>query len=391
MKFFRLQQLPPYVLAEVDARKRAALARGEEVFDFGVGNPDLPSPKLALDVLAEAAKVPENHRYQPSHGLPPLRRAIAAWYQRRHGVTVDPDSECIATIGSKEGLAHLFYAALGPGDCVLTPDPCYPIHRYGVLFAGGVPVPVPTAPGRDPLPDYEAARAKSPKPPMFAIMNFPHNPTTATVDRGFWPRAVAWAREHGIAIISDLAYADLCFDGTEAPSVLAVPGAREIAVEFFTVSKSFSMPGWRVGMCAGNAEIIGALRTMKAYLDYGIFAPVQLAAAAVLGPEGDAIAKQACEVYHGRRDVMCAALADAGWRVTPPKATMFVWAPLPEKARGMGAADFAARLFDATRVAVSPGTGFGPGGEGNVRFSLVEDAPKIRKAAARIGEFLKQL
>jgi alanine-synthesizing transaminase len=367
------------------------MARGEEVFDFGVGNPDLPSPQIALDALAEAAEIPENHRYQPSHGLPALRKAIADWYQRRRSVKLDPDTECIATIGSKEGLAHLFYAALGPGDCVLAPDPCYPIHRYGVLFAGGVPVPVPVGPGRDALADYEAARAKSPKPPMFAIMNFPHNPTTATVGPDFWPRAVAWAREHQIAIISDLAYADLVFDGPSAPSILEVPGAKEIAVEFFTISKSFSMPGWRVGTCAGNAEIIAALKTMKSYLDYGIFAPIQLAAAAVLGPRGDAVAKQACETYRARRDVMIAALADAGWRVPSPKATMFVWAPLPEKARALGAAEFAARLFDATRVAVSPGTGFGPGGEGYVRFSLVEDAPKIRKAAALIGEFLKTL
>ena len=391
VKFHRLQQLPPYVLAEVDARKRAALARGEEVFDFGVGNPDLPSPEVALDALAEAAEIPENHRYQPSHGLPVLRKAIADWYLRRRKVTLNADTECIATIGSKEGLAHLFYAALGPGDCVLAPDPCYPIHRYGVLFSGGVPLPVPIAPGKDPLADYEAARAGAPVPPVFAIMNFPHNPTTATVGADFWPRAVAWAREHQIAIISDLAYADLVFDGPSAPSVLEVPGAREIAVEFFTVSKSFSMPGWRVGFCCGNAEIIAALKTMKSYLDYGIFGPIQFAAAAVLGPAGDAVAKHACETYRARRDVLIAALADAGWRVPSPKATMFVWAPLPEKARAMGAAEFAAKLFDATRVAVSPGTGFGPGGEGHVRFSLVEDAPKIRKAAARIGDFLQKI
>jgi alanine-synthesizing transaminase len=391
LKFFRLQDLPPYVLAEVDARKRAAVARGEQVFDFGIGNPDLPSPQLALDALTDAAKRPENHRYQPSPGLLPLRRAICEWYRRRRGVVLDPERECIVTIGSKEGLAHLFYAALGAGECVLVPDPCYPIHRYGVLFAGGVPLPVPIAPGRDPFDAYEQARARAPLPPVFAIMNFPHNPTTATVEADFWRRAVAWAKQHEIALVSDLAYADLVFDATPAPSILEVPEAREVAVEFFTISKSYSMPGWRVGFCVGNADIISALRMMKGYLDYGIFAPIQLAAAAVLGPEGDAIARAACETYRGRRDALVSALADVGWPVPAPLATMFLWAPLPARAQKLGAAEFARRLFEQTRVAVAPGTGFGPGGEGHVRFSLVEDADAIRTAAARIGEFLKQL
>jgi alanine-synthesizing transaminase len=388
--FPRLALLPPYVLAEVDARKRAAKARGEEVFDFGVGNPDGPSPPLAISVLSEEAQRTENHRYQPSHGLPALRQAICAWYARRYQIKLDPETEVVATIGSKEGLAHLFYAVLGPGDPVLVPDPCYPIHRVGVMFAGGQVVGVPMAPGRHHLNDYEAARAASPTPPRLAIMNFPHNPTTATVDLDYWKRAVAWAQKHDLYLISDLAYADLTFDDRETPSALLVDGARERVVEFFTVSKSYSMPGWRVGFCVGNRELVAALAKMKSYLDYGIFAPAQLAAAAVLSPAGDAVARAARENYRDRRDVLCAGLARAGWPVELPHATMFVWAPVPERMRAGGSAEFARKLFDATRVAVAPGTGFGPGGEGYVRFALVEDILRTRRATELIKGFLAQ-
>lgn len=392
-RFVRLQGLPPYVLAEVDGLRRAALARGEEVFDFGIGNPDSPSPELAVHALIEAARRGENHRYQPSPGLPPLRAALVSWYRRRFGVELDPDSEVIATIGSKEGLAHLFYATLGPGVPVLVPNPCYPIHRFGVLFAGGLPVDVAMHPGRDHLADYEAARRAAPIPPRFAIMNFPHNPTTATVEPEYWGRALAWAQTHDLYLISDLAYADLVFDGRQAPSLLQVPGARERAVEFFTISKSYSMPGWRVGFCVGNRELVGALRTMKGYLDYGIFGPVQQAAAAVLGEAGDAFARAACEMYRSRRDALCEGLAAAGWPVERPHATMFVWAPLPPavRAAGLPAADFARRLFESTRVVVSPGTGFGDAGEGFVRFALVEESARCRRAAEKIGEFLRTL
>ena len=389
--FPRLETLPPYVLAEVDAKKRAALARGEEVFDFGVGNPDLPPPALATEALIEAIRQPGNHRYMPSHGLEAVRDAIADWYRRRYGVTVDAGTEAVATLGSKEGLGHLFYAVLGAGQAVLVPDPCYPIHRVGVMFAGGQVVPVPTGPDRDPLVEYEAARRSSPSPPAYAIVNFPHNPTTATVDATFYPKILEWAEKHDIVLISDIAYADLSFEGDKSPSMLAVPGASARAVEFFTVSKSYSLPGWRVGFCVGNPKLIGALKTIKTYLDYGIYGPLQLAAARMLGPAGDEAARQARETYRARRDTLCQGLGLAGWVVEPPKATMFVWAPLPERARSLGAANFAARLFDATRVAVSPGTGFGPGGEGAVRFALVEDVSRLPAATQKIGEFLKSL
>jgi alanine-synthesizing transaminase len=387
--FPRLEHLPPYVLAEIDALKQQALSRGEEVYDFGLGNPDRPAPELAVATLvAESAKT-ANHRYQPSRGIAPLREAIAAWYRRRHQVEVDPDGETVITIGSKEGLAHLFYATLGPGDTVLVPDPCYPIHRVGVQFAGAIPVSVPMGPGRDHLADYEAARARAPRPPRFAILNFPHNPTTATVDLEFWKRALAWAEQHDLYVISDLAYADLVFDGTNAVSALRVPGAKSRVVEFFTVSKSYNMAGWRVGFCVGNPRLVAALRTMKAYLDYGIFGAVQHAAAAVLSPAGDAIAREQCALYRARRDALCEGLRAAGWPVEPSRATMFVWAALPETMRHLGSVGFCKSLFERARVAVSPGTGFGEGGEGHVRFSMVEEVPRIRAATEAIGRFLK--
>jgi alanine-synthesizing transaminase len=389
--FYRLRSLPPYVLAEVDARKREALARGENVYDFGVGNPDRPSPPMAVSALTEAVVKPENHRYQPSHGIEPLRLALSDWYLRRYHVRLDSDGEVVATLGSKEGIAHLFWAVLAPGDVVLVPNPCYPIHRIGVEFAGGNVVDVAMAEGRDHLADYEAARKASPRPPRFAVMNFPHNPTTALVDGDFWKRAVAWATEHNLYILSDLAYADITFEGHAAPSALAAhPNAKDRVVEFFTVSKSYSMPGWRVGFCAGNARLVGALAQIKTYLDYGIFAPLQYAATAVLGPEGDTIARTASGTYKARRDALLQGLDSAGWNVRPPRGTMFVWAPLPDAASAMTSVQFAADLFAATRVVVSPGVGFGTAGDRHVRFALVEDVYRTREAAERISEFLRK-
>jgi alanine-synthesizing transaminase len=323
----------------------------------------------------------------PSRGLPEVRRAICDWYERKYGQRFDPDGEAVVTLGAKEGLAHLLLAIVGPGDAVLSPDPCYPIHRYGVIIAGGEPVPVATGPGRDHFAEIEAAFARAPRKPRGLIVNFPHNPTSAVADVTFYEKVVALARREGLWVISDLAYADLMHDGRQAPSIFLVPGARDVAVEVFTVSKSYSMPGWRVGFCVGNRELVGALTSIKGYLDYGMFAPTQLAAATALGScDADAAANR--ERYRHRAAVLVEGLAAAGWPVTAPAASMFVWAPLPAAHRRLGSVGFAAALLERARVAVSPGPGFGPGGEGFVRFALVESDDRARLACAAIGEFL---
>jgi alanine-synthesizing transaminase len=386
-QFARLASLPPYVLAAVDDLKSKLRAEGHDVFDFGLGNPDGPSPAAAIDRLTTEARRPGNQRYMPSKGLPETRRAICDWYQRRYDQSFDPDREAVITIGAKEGLAHLLLALVGPGDCVLAPDPCYPIHRFGVIIAGGEPVPVAVGPGKEHFKEIEAALARAPRKPKGLIVNFPHNPTSATADLGFYEKVVRLADRENLWVISDLAYADLVFDGRPAPSIFQVRGAREVAVEFFTVSKSYSMPGWRVGFCVGNDALVGALATIKGYLDYGIFAPTQLAAATALSSCHADVEENRAR-YRQRAQVLVWGLAAAGWPVEMPTASMFVWAPLPAAHRHRSAVEFASALLAEARVAVSPGVGFGPGGEGFVRFALVESDERATAACAAIGRFL---
>jgi alanine-synthesizing transaminase len=386
----RLATLPPYVLATVDELKTRLRAEGHDVYDFGLGNPDGPSPVAVVERLITEVRRPGSQRYMPSKGLPEPRKAICDWYQRRFGQSFDPDHEAVITIGSKEGIAHLLLALVSPGDCVLAPDPCYPIHRFGVIIAGGEPLPVTCGPGLDHFAEIEKALARAPRPPVGLIVNFPHNPTAATADLAFYEKVVALAKREKLWVISDLAYADLCFDpANPTPSIFQIPGARDVAVEFFTVSKSYSMPGWRVGFCVGNAEMVGSLVTIKGYLDYGIFGPAQLAAATALH-QCDADVRQNRETYQHRARLLVDGLAQAGWSVPMPKASMFVWAALPASHRAMGAVEFSAALLRESQVAVSPGVGFGPGGEGFVRFSLVESDDRARRATAAIGEFLRK-
>jgi alanine-synthesizing transaminase len=384
---YRLSQLPPYVLGRVDELKTKLRAEGREVYDFGLGNPDGKSPAAVVARLQAELGKPGFQRYMPSKGLPEVRRAICDWYARRYGVSFDPDREAVATIGSKEGIAHLLFGMVGPGDCVLSPDPGYPIHRWGVVLAGGEPVSVPVRPGGDHYAEIEAALARAPRKPKGLIVNFPHNPTAAVADLAFYEKIVALARREGLWIVSDLAYADLCFDGRPAPSVFLVPGARDVAVEFFTVSKSYSMPGWRVGFCVGNPALVAGLTTIKGYLDYGMFAPTQLAAATALAScDADVAANR--ELYRHRAEVLTRALCGAGWPVDPPLATMFLWAPLPGRFSELGAVAFTAELLEKAGVALAPGVGFGPGGEGYVRFSLIESDERVRQAGAQIAAFL---
>jgi alanine-synthesizing transaminase len=387
--FPRLADLPAYVLGEVDALKSRLRAAGEDVFDFGLGNPDRGSPAAAVARLIAEAPPPANHRYAPSPGVPELRRAICRWYARRYAVELDADEEAVITIGSKEGLGHLLLATVGAGDAVLVPDPCYPIHRFGVIFAGGDVVPVATGPGRDPLRELDDAWARAPRPPKLAIINFPHNPTTAVATREQLTAIVRWAERRDVWLVSDLAYADLVFNGEQpAPSVLQVAGARDRACEFFTVSKSYNMPGWRVGFCVGNRTLVGALRKIKGYLDYGHFTPVQLGAVEAL-ERGDDAAAEVRATYRARRDALVAGLLRAGWPVEPAAATMFVWAPIPPRFAAGGSVAFAMRLLAQARVAVAPGIGFGPGGEGFVRFALVEEVDRIHAACAAVARALE--
>ncbi|MEO5769328.1 MAG: aminotransferase class I/II-fold pyridoxal phosphate-dependent enzyme [Polyangia bacterium] len=385
----RLAALPPYILAKVDELKSRLRAEGHDVYDFGLGNPDGPSPTAAVDRLITEARRPGSQRYMPSKGLPETRQAICNWYQRRYGQTFDPETEAVVTIGSKEGIAHLLLALVSPGDCVLAPDPCYPIHRFGVIIAGGEPLPVACGPDIDHLAALEKALAEAPRPPVGLIVNFPHNPTSATVDLSYYEKVVALARREKLWVISDLAYADLAFDPAfPTRSIFEVPGAREVAVEFFTVSKSYSMPGWRVGFCVGNPELIAHLTTIKGYLDYGIFGPAQLGAATALNDCEEDVAQNRHR-YHQRAELLVKGLTQAGWPVSMPKASMFVWAEVPAAYRSQGAVAFASSLLQQARVAVSPGVAFGPGGEGFVRFSLVETDDRVRSACAAIGTFLR--
>ncbi|MBT8420704.1 MAG: alanine transaminase [Gammaproteobacteria bacterium] len=387
--FARIKRLPPYVFNIVNELKAAARAHGEDIIDFGMGNPDRPTPKHIVDKLLEAAGRGNTHRYSMSRGVPRLRRAICNWYKRRFDVDLDMDTEAIVTIGSKEGLAHLALATMGPGDAVLVPNPSYPIHPYGFVIAGADIRHVPMVQGLDFFEELKRAIQNSWPRPKMLVLNFPCNPTAQCVELDFFEKVVSVAREHEIWVVQDLAYADLCFDGYRAPSILQVPGAKECAVESFSLSKSYNMPGWRVGFMVGNEQLIGALARMKSYLDYGMFTPIQIAAITALeGPQE--CLDEIRNTYQKRRDVLCKGLQSAGWPVEKPQATMFVWARIPEPYRDMGSLEFSKILLSQAKVAVSPGIGFGEYGDEYVRFSLIENQHRTRQAIRGIRSMLRK-
>jgi alanine-synthesizing transaminase len=387
--FPRIKRLPPYVFNIVNELKAQARKRGEDIIDFGMGNPDGATPRHIVDKLVEAAQRENTHRYSVSRGIPRLRKAICTWYKNRYNVNLDMDREAIVTIGSKEGLAHLALATVDKGDAVLVPNPCYPIHTYGFVIAGADIRHVPLVPGGDFFVELEKAITNSwPKPKML-VLNFPGNPTTQCVELDFFEKIVAIAKEHKIWVIHDLAYADIVFDGYKAPSILQVPGAKDIAVEFFTLSKSYNMPGWRVGFMCGNQELVGALAKLKSYFDYGTFTPIQVAAIVALEGPQDCL-QEICDIYQKRRDVLCNGLFAAGWLVEKPKATMFVWAQIPEPYRHMGSLEFSKKLLTDAKVAVSPGIGFGQYGDEYVRFSLIENEHRTRQAIRSIRDMFRR-
>lgn len=389
-EFNRIKRLPPYVFAIVNNLKMQYRHQGADIVDLGMGNPDMPAPKHVIDKLCEAAQNPKNHRYSASKGITQLRVAITEWYKRRFDVDLDPDSETVVTIGSKEGLSHLLLATVQPGDLVITPTPAYPIHPYGVIIAGGEVIQVPIGPNVDFFSELENTLRKTwPKPKML-ILNFPHNPTTICVDGlDFFSKVIDFARENKIIVIHDFAYADLVFDGYKAPSILQVPGAKDIAVEFFSLTKSYSMAGWRVGFCSGNKEVVGALIKIKSYLDYGMFQPIQIASIVALRGPQDCV-EEYRKTYESRRNTLIKGLHNAGWIVPPPRATMFVWAEIPEPFKKMGSLEFCKHLIVEGGVAVSPGIGFGDGGDNYVRFALVENEHRIRQATAGIKRVLNK-
>ena len=388
-EFQRIKRLPPYVFNIVNQLKAKQRAAGEDIIDFGMGNPDQPPPRHIIDKLVEAAQRDNTHRYSLSKGIPRLRKAICDWYARKYDVQLDPETQAIVTIGSKEGLAHLALATLGPGDVVLVPNPAYPIHPYGCVIAGADIRHVPLTSGRDFFEELEQAIADLwPKPKML-ILNFPANPTTQCVELDFFERVVAIAREHRIWLVHDIAYAEIVFDGYQAPSILQVPGAMDLAVEFYSLSKSYNMPGWRVGFMCGNRELVAALGRLKSYLDYGMFTPIQIAAITALeGPQE--CVDEIRAMYKSRRDVLCEGLNQLGWQVEKPKATMFVWAPIPEAYRAMGSLEFSKKLLLEAKVAVSPGVGFGQYGEGFVRFGLIENEHRTRQAIRGIRHMMRR-
>jgi len=389
-EFHRIKRLPPYVFAEVNALKSKARAAGEDIIDFGMGNPDQPPPQHVIDKLAETLADPRAHRYSTSRGIPGLRRALAAYYQRRFDVDLDPESEVIVTLGSKEGLANLAQAITSPGDIILAPNPSYPIHAFGFIIAGAAIRSLPVAPGFDFMEQLERAVRHSVPKPSALVLNFPSNPTAEVVDLNFYSTVVDFCREHGIWVISDVAYAEVYFDDQPPPSILQVPGAKEIAVEFTSLSKTYSMPGWRIGFCAGNPDLIAALARVKSYLDYGAFTPIQVAATAALNGPQECIDEMRAR-YRSRRDVLVSGLAAAGWPIPSPPATMFCWAPLPTALREMGSLEFSKLLLEKAQVAVAPGIGFGEYGEGFVRLGLVENEHRTRQAVRNIKAFLRSL
>jgi alanine-synthesizing transaminase len=388
-EFHRIKRLPPYVFNIVNELKAAARARGEDIIDFGMGNPDQPTPPHIVAKLVEAAQRNDTHRYSMSRGIPRLRRAVCRWYKRKYDVDLDPDSQAIVTIGSKEGLAHLALATVGPGDAVLVPNPAYPIHPYGFVIAGADIRHVPLTSDEEAFfEQLEKAIKDSWPTPKMLVLNFPGNPTTQCVELDFFERVVAIATEHNIWVIHDLAYGELTFDGYEAPSILQVPGAENIAVESYSLSKTYNMPGWRVGFMCGNKTLVAALTRMKSYLDYGMFTPIQVAAITALEGPQDCV-REIVDLYRRRRDVLCEGLNAIGWKVEKPKATRFVWAPIPERYREMGSLEFSKRLLQEAKVAVSPGIGFGEYGDGFVRFGLIENEHRTRQAVRGIRDMFR--
>jgi alanine-synthesizing transaminase len=389
--FDKLNRLPPYVLAEVIDLMKSARRAGCDIVDLGMGNPDMPTPSHVVEKICEAAQDPRNHRYSVSRGVPNLRAAIAEWYARRHAVELDPDSECIAVMGAKEGLSHFVLMTIGPGDVVLCPDPAYPIHPYSVIIAGGDLRHVPLTPDTDFVANLEVAMKRTWPRPKLLVLSFPHNPTTTVVDRPFFERIVAFAREHDLMVVHDFAYAEVCFDGYKPPSILEVPGAKEIAIEFTSLSKSHSMAGWRVGFACGNRDMVHALGRIKSYLDYGMPQAIQIGAIVALRGPQDVVARNA-EEYRLRRDALVDGLGQPGegaWKIEKPLGTMFVWARLPEPLRSLGSLEFSKRLLREAQVAVSPGVGFGQSGEGYVRFALIENRHRIRQAVRGIRRCLR--
>lgn len=386
--FPRIKRLPPYVFNIVNDLKAAARARGEDIIDFGMGNPDQPTPDHIVDKLCEVSRRGDTHRYSMSKGIPRLRRAIATWYKNRFNVELDPDSEAIVTIGSKEGLAHLMLATLDKGDTVLVPNPAYPIHPYGVVISGADIRHVPMTPDVDFFQELEQAIKQTYPKPKMLILNFPGNPTAATADLAFFERIVNIAREEKIWIVHDIAYAEIAFDGYKPPSILEVEGAKDVAVEFYSMSKTYNMPGWRVGFMCGNKTLVNALARIKSYLDYGMFTPIQVAAIHAL--ESDQSCVQAIsDMYQSRRDVLCDGLNSLGWVVEKPKATMFVWAKIPEQYQHMGSLEFSKKLLQDAKVAVSPGIGFGDYGDDHVRFGLIENEHRTRQAIRGIKDMFR--
>ena len=388
-EFHRISRLPPYVFNIVNELKAKARADGEDIIDFGMGNPDQPTPAHIVSKLLEVAQRGDSHRYSVSKGIPRLRKAICNWYKNRFDVDLDPLTEAIVTIGSKEGLSHLALATLGPGDVVLVPNPAYPIHPYGVVIAGADLRHIPLIPGSDFFEELKKAITESWPRPKMLILNFPGNPTSQCVELDFFEKVVAICKEHNIWIVHDIAYADIVFDGYVAPSILQVPGAKEIAVEFFSLSKSYNMPGWRVGFMVGNPQLVSALTRIKSYMDYGTFTPIQVAAITALEGPQDCV-REICDMYRVRRDVLCDGLNAMGWTVEKPKATMFVWAPIPEAYKSMGSIEFAKKLIIDAKVAVSPGIGFGQYGDDHIRFSLIENEHRTRQALRSIRNMLKK-
>lgn len=388
-KFSRIERLPPYVFNITGELKMAARRRGEDIIDMSMGNPEGATPQHIVDTVGAAATRPDTHGYSVSKGIPRLRKAICDWYMRRYAVEFDPDSEAIVTIGSKEGLAHLMLATLDRGDTVLVPNPSYPIHIYGAVIAGANIRSVRMTPGIDFFEELErAVRESIPKPKMM-ILGFPSNPTAQCVDLSFFERVVALAKEHDILVVHDLAYADVCFDGYVAPSIMQVPGARDVAVEFFTMSKSYNMAGWRIGYMVGNRELVGALARIKSYHDYGTFTPIQVASIAALDGPQDCVNEIVAQ-YQRRRDVLARGLHEAGWNVEIPKASMYIWAQIPEPYRAMGSLEFAKRVLSDAKVAVSPGIGFGEYGDEYVRFALIENEQRTRQAVRGIKDMFRK-
>jgi alanine-synthesizing transaminase len=385
--FPRIDRLPPYVFATVDELKMEARRKGEDIIDLGMGNPDLPTPKHIVEKMIEAVQKPKNHRYSASRGITKLRHAISDWYRNHFEVEIDPEEEAIVTIGAKEGIAHLVLAIISPGDVVFAPNPTYPIHPYSVIIAGGDLRGIPIGADRDFFDDLLTATKQTWPRPRILIISYPHNPTTNVVDIAFFEKIVDFCREHQMIVIHDFAYADLVFDGYRPPSFLQVPGAKEIGVEFYSLTKTFSMAGWRVGFCVGNREIVAALRRIKSYLDYGIFQPIQIASIIALKGPYEPV-RQIVEEYRKRRDTLIKGLKRIGWEIEKPRATMFVWAKIPDSFAEMGSLEFSKLLIKDAKVAVSPGVGFGQYGEGYLRFALVENKHRINQAIRGIKKVL---